>query len=196
MLKTILRMTEHSLANKKAMSKIEIPNRGKGKYNSDVGMEDFYRYYKNNFVPKRGSSYDIDGSTYRSIISDFNMKIIEKIVKESFDFHIPCRLGILGVRKYKKKPFKYGDKYVKNLPIDWKSTKELWEKNEEARKNKKLVRYLNKDKGGYIYKIFYFKGTANYKNKSAYKFKSSYKFKEIFKKELEKGEVDYYLYEY
>lgn len=173
---------------------VEIPSRTKGKKNRDIGMRDFFRFYKNKYYKKnKDSSYNISESTYRSVISDFNYQIARKIVRKPYDFKIPCKLGYICLRKYKKKPKIDKDgSYKYDLPVDWKSTLELWEKDPESARKKKLIRYLNKETGGYIFRIFYFKKSANYKNRTIYSFSPVRGLKHLIRDSVRKGITDAY----
>lgn len=178
-------MTEYS-------QEIEIPSRTEGKHNSDIGMKDFYSFYRKNYTHK-SPSHDLSSKKYRAIVKDFNSIIADRIVRKPFDFNIPFKLGKICLRKYKKKPKVREDgTYYYSLPVDWKSTLELWKNDEEARKNKKLVRYFNKDTGGYIFKIFYFKLHANYKNRSVYNFRPVRSLKQLVKNLVKKQKIDCY----
>lgn len=172
---------------------MEIPNRTEGKFNKDAGMAEFYKFYKENYVPKKNSVYDVSESKYRAILSDFNQIVAEKLVKENLEFDMPCRLGVLALRKYKKKPKKNKDgKYDYRLPVDWKSTKKLWRDDPEAYKERKLVKYLNRNTNGYIFRIIYYKKKANYKNHSVYSFKPVRGLKKLIKSQVDKGKIDCY----
>ena len=174
-------------------SMVEIPSRTKGKKNKDVGMKEFFKFYKDKYYTKKSSSYNISESKYRSIVSEFNKLIAEKIVKGPYDFKMPCKLGYICLRKYKKKPKIDKDGgYKYDLPVDWKSTLELWERDPEAAKKKKLIKYLNKDTGGYIFRIFYFKKSANYKNRAVYSFSPVRGLKHLLRDSVRKDITDAY----
>lgn len=172
---------------------MEIPKRTEGKANRDVGMYDFYAYYRKKYYKTSKKHAEVDSKLYRKIVSEFNKIIGGKIVKEHMDFKMPFKLGRICFRKYKKKPKKDEEgNYKYELPVNWKETLKLWERNEEARKNKKLVKHLNKDTGGYIFKIHYKKDHANYKNKSAYTFKCVRRMKHLIRDTVRKGNTDCY----
>lgn len=172
---------------------VEVPSRTGGKRNADVSIRDFFKFYKDKYYTKKESSYNVSGSTYRAIISDFNKTIGEKIVKGPYDFKIPCKLGFICLRKYKKKPkIKEDGKYTYEYPVDWKATLDLWKRDEESAKEKRLVRHLNKETGGYIFKVFYFKRHANFRNRSIYNFRPVRAIKTLVKDSVKKGTTDAY----
>lgn len=89
------------------------------------------------------------------------------------DVNLPHKMGRLEIRKFKAKISHRDGKVFTNLPIDWKRTLELWYEDEEAHKNKTLVRFEGLDRF-----IFYYNKTkANYTNKCFYKFTPTRKLK-------------------
>lgn len=145
--------------------------RGKETYKTNVATSDFYKYYRDNYEGPE-SRYNLGQKLYRRIISKFNYRISEKIVGENWDFHIPKRLGTIGIRKRKPTPKEdeEGNKYIPRQ-VDWYETRKLWAKDPEARKNKKLVKFLNKHTKGYFFTVKYMKHRCNFKNTSVYGFK-------------------------
>jgi hypothetical protein len=73
------------------------------------------------------------------------------------------KLPFLGLFKIVKKK-----RDLTKLKPNWKSTKELWEKNPQAKKDKKLVFHLNEHSKGYYYKFYWKKGKIQ--NVSVYSF--------------------------
>ncbi len=135
-----------------------------------ISMREFYKYYRDNYSIK-DTPYDIDEVTYRKVISMINYEIAQKIATEPMDFVIPHRLGRLCVRKTRPRAIEDSRGHpIITYPIDWKATWDLWNRDEEAKEQKKLVRNRNSHSGGDIYKLVYRKEDANYNNKSAYNF--------------------------
>lgn len=130
------------------------------KVHSHFGTDEYYRYYvKNGGKLPRG--------LFGEILRDMNLLIANKIL-EGYSFKMPSRMGVLSVTKTKAF-LNYEDGEVKtNRPIDFKSTMDLWEKNPDAKAQKKLVRFLNKHTNDYIYKIYYNRFFATFRNKSVY----------------------------
>lgn len=73
-----------------------------------------------------------------------------------------------------------------NLPIDWDRTLKLWAEDEEAYKEKMLVKVEEKE----IFKVFYNKGKANYNNKSFYEFEVNRDLKRRLKQRIKDGLID------
>jgi len=141
--------------------------RGPSKIKVDCGRMDMYKHYlkldKNN-----NASY----SEYAKVLNAFNKKISEKIMKESFEFIIPYRLGNLRIKKYKPsiKVDKNGNLNYKRLNPNWKATKELWNKDKEAKNTKKIVFHTNDHSDGYNYKWHFSNYRSNCANRSVYSF--------------------------
>ena len=132
------------------------------------GNSEYFSFYKKEY------KNTVDNKTYRAVVKELNTTIRDKIAGECYDFKLPKRLGVVAIRKHKKKiAMREGKPPGFNLAPDWKATRKLWEVDPEAKKNRKTVKHENSHSGGYTYMIRYFKRTANYKNKSVYRFKPS-----------------------
>lgn len=127
-------------------------------------MLDYYKSYVkdvNNPVSKQ---------LHSNILKDFLKEMQKAISQEGYIFNIPQRLGKIELRKIKRE-VKVGEdgKIINTLNTNWRATFKLWEGNIEAKVKKTRIRYLNEHTNGYIFRIVYFKNTANFKNKSVYK---------------------------
>lgn len=164
--------------------------RGKKKIQSDYGMNDYYLFYKNTY------DSEITKAVFNKVVTQFNEKLIDLILNESFEYTLP-HLGLsLTIRKDKRSPKLVNGKVVNNAPVDWVLTKKLWANNEEAKQNKVLVRYLNNHTNGYVFRIYCKKFGAQLKNRSIYKFKPSRKFQRSLSariKDLTKDKFETYL---
>jgi hypothetical protein len=56
------------------------------------------------------------------------------------------------------------------LPPNWAKTKELWDKNPEAKATKKIVYCLNEETDGVVYKLHWSKNRVPIENKLYYNF--------------------------
>jgi hypothetical protein len=125
---------------------------------SDYGLNDYFRFYKNNGgkLPK---------NKFREIIYTFNT-YVQDVIAEGIDYILPKRLGKICIRKYETYlKFDSETNTVRtNRPIDHKATKELHTQHPETKEQGLLVR---RDEP-YIYKIRYVKHRAVYKNKTIY----------------------------
>ena len=84
-----------------------------------------------------------------------------------YNIKLPHKMGQLELRKSNTNISIKNGKVVNNFPIDWDKTLKLWYEDEEAYKNKTLVKIQEKE----IYRVYYNKQKANFKNKSFYEFK-------------------------
>jgi len=146
--------------------------RGEGKIKIDKGVEDGYRYYKKSIADKP-DDYKISRSIYGKIIKDIHKEISRKILEESGSFRMPCGLPSVRIKKYKRQVRFREDGSIdpKSLAVNWKATRELWDKNEEAKKKKKLVYFINDHSDGYSATFILEKYAANVPNLSLYRFK-------------------------
>jgi hypothetical protein len=160
------------------------------KMSAKYGIREAYRYYKSridNPMPYK---------KFREVWITFIDKVTKGIVEEGKDFTMPYRLGSVGIRKQKIQVKMNPDGSIdkRYLRPDWQATKELWARDEEAKKDKRLVFHLNRHFGGYNAKWFWDKSTCIVKNQAAYSLTMSRENKRklseaIFDEDLE---VDYY----
>ena len=102
---------------------------------------------------------------------------------------------MIGIRKFKPRlGIDDNGKLINKLPVNPRATRELWDSDPEAKKNKVYIRYTNKHSDGYVFTIHYFKKyKAKYKNKSVYKFEPVRSFTNNLAKKAKKGMLDAYL---
>lgn len=165
------------------------------KRRSDIGMTDFYNYYKdNNFGNNKESLFYLERSEFNSIVTMIFKGIKDLILYENFEFNMPSRLGILSIKKVKRNIKVIDGKVAATLPIDWKKTNELWESNPEAKEKKVLIKHINNHTNGYVCRFRYNKSKANYKNKSIYRFRAARDFARELKTALfnKKINIDFY----
>ena len=111
-----------------------------------------YDIYKN---MRKHKWYDIGRPVlekeYYSIIKEMNSLFKEELSKGQ-DFVLPYKMGRIEVRKVKNGAWFEDGKLIVSYPTDWKSTLELWYNDEEAKRNKKLIKNSNVK---YSYKVIY-----------------------------------------
>lgn len=101
----------------------------------------------------------------------------------------PHRMGKLELRKKPCGVSIVGGKLKITYPIAWKETMELWYEDEEARRNKTLVRDEVKE----VFKVKYDKYEANYENKTFYQFAVNTFIKRRLKDNIKEGKIDTFL---
>lgn len=142
-----------------------IIKRTEGRINADFGMNDYYKYYKSY------SKNPVTKDKFHKIVGDFNKKITNLIINEGIEYK-PIKIQFtFCVRKSLRRVYIKDNKLVNTTPIDWKSTKDLWENDEDARQNKTILRHLNNHTSKYIFQIKATKFGNRYSNKKLYRFK-------------------------
>jgi hypothetical protein len=133
---------------------------------NQYGMKDYY-----NFFVENNPFVKISRKEYNKIISEFNSNLAPYIIEEK-SLQLPYRLGKIEILKTKRKAFldKKGN-LRNNIPINWKATNELWERDPSLKEKKVLIRHNNAHSNDYVFKIYYVKKSAIFKNKSIYFFK-------------------------
>ena len=114
----------------------------------NYGIDDIYKTYK-----KNGGT--ISRAKFSKVLGDINKSLLDLIYYENFHLKLPFGLGVICIyiRKNKIKIDEEGNLITHSLPVDWKATKELWEKSESARINKKLIFHTNKYIANFIWKL-------------------------------------------
>ena len=171
--------------------------RKEGKYKSDLKTRDIYNFYKEKIKDP------LPYLEFSQIIQEVNKNCIFKLALTGEEFRLPYGLGVLYVakRKINIKLNDDGSIYLKNLKVDWKKTKELWEKKypgipaEEITdiKDKPKVFYLNEHSNKYRMVYNWDRRTSNVKNQSLFLFRVVRTLKaEVAKYFMESGNTDYY----
>lgn len=176
------------------------------KHKAHIKSLDFYKFYsimhfkeynekRKRVLIDKASPYYIDYSKYCKILSSFNITLRHEILYNAFEFIMPYRMGTLSIKKKKLTPwFNEKGKLINPMPVDWKTTMELWDLDPEAKKQKKLFKHTNKHTQGYVAKWYYSTRQATFQWKSAYGFMPCRTAKVLLGKALkdEDSTVDYY----
>lgn len=166
---------------RKKVLKLDKPRQHK--VNNSLGVYDAYKWIRKNKWLDIGRP--ITEHEFYTIIRQVNNLLAENFLKGR-DIVLPHRLGTIELRKYETKMSFNNGKLHTNLPIDWDRTLKLWAEDEEAYKEKMLVKVEEKE----IFKVFYNKGKANYNNKSFYEFKVNRDLKRRLKQRIKDGLID------
>tara|TARA_R110000796_G_scaffold236214_1_gene355466 strand:+ start:35727 stop:36227 length:501 start_codon:yes stop_codon:yes gene_type:complete len=136
------------------------------KINSHYGITDYY----NNYI-KQNPNDPITKKEFKKVFTLFNKELVKEIIDKG-KVKLPKRFGQIEIIKKKRGVYLNKDGVViNNKPVNWKATNELWKSSPEAKENKILLRHDNKHTDGYVFRVFYNKQIAKYKNKSIYFFK-------------------------
>ena len=168
---------------RKKVLKVNGPR--KHKITNSYGVYDSYKHIRKNKWKEIGEP--VTEHEFYSVIREVN-NILASLLSYGQDISLPHSMGRLEVRKYEASiKFKDG-KLVTNLPIDWDRTLKLWSEDEEAYKNRTLVKMEEKE----IFKIYYNRGKATYINKGFFDFKANRDLKKKLKYNIKNRIVDAY----
>lgn len=126
---------------------------------------------------------------FYTIIRQVNNLLADNILRGE-DIVLPHRLGVIELRKYDARITLSNGKVVTNLPVDWDRTLKLWSEDEEAYKERTLIKMEEKE----IFSIYYNKSKANYNNKAFYSFQPNRQLKLGIKKNIKDKKLDAFSY--
>lgn len=155
----------------------------KAKVSNSWGVYDVYKHIRKNGWYNIGRP--LKEHEFYSIIRGINLLLAEEILKGNSVkfFH---RMGHLDLRKKEHGVYLKDGKLVNTYPVNWNDTIKLWYEDEEARKNKTLIRLNSK----YVYHVQYSKYRACYKNRRFYEFALNRFIKQKLKENIISGKTD------
>lgn len=156
------------------------------KVNNSYGVYDAYKYIRKNKWFDIGQP--VTEHQFYSIIRRMNNLLAEALI-HGHDIELPCRMGTIEVRKYDARVSIEDGKVKTNLPIDWDRTLKLWSEDEEAYKERTLIKMEEKE----IFSIYYNRTKAKYENKSFYEFNPNRQLKLMLKRNIKAGRLDAFL---
>lgn len=156
------------------------------KVNNSYGVYDIYKYIRKNKWFDIGQP--VTEHQFYSIIRRMNNLLADALI-HGHDIELPCRMGTIEVRKYDARISIENGKVKTNLPVDWDRTLKLWSEDEEAYKERTLIKMEEKE----IFSIFYNRTAANYKNKSFYEFRPNRQLKLMIKRRIKAGKLDAFM---
>lgn len=167
---------------KRRIKKVNQPR--EYKVRNSLGVYDGYKYYRKNKPDSK--KYVLTESQYFAIIRKINLLLVDELLMGN-DVRLPKSMGTIEVRKYDRRVRLGKDgKIHTNLPIDWDKTLKLWYEDEEAFKDKTLVRVEENE----IFKVYYNRESATYNNKSYYEFLFNKDLKIRLKQRIKEGLID------
>lgn len=158
----------------------------KHKITNSLGVYDAYKWIRKNKWLDIGQP--IKEHQFYTIIRLIN-KFIKEQLLECKSINLPHRMGKLELRKKQSKIEIVDGKLKIKMPVDWNKTLKLWVEDKESKKNKVLIRHESKE----IYRVFYNKNNAIYKNKSYFKFHLNREFKKDLKEKILDNKIDAYI---
>ena len=106
---------------------------------------------------------------YTDVMKDFLAYLGDTLI-ETGKVVLPKKMGNIEIEGSPQKISYDEEGHLKGLSIDWKATRELWNEDEEAGKNKQYIYHLNENTNGIKYKIKWFKTKMFALNKAHYNF--------------------------
>lgn len=151
-------------------------------FTNSLGLNDIYKLCKSNI--------SVDYKVFSNVIKTMNKYIAESLGNGEM-FIIPENLGCLEIRKRNAKPHldENGEYKITYTP-DWKRTLELWYEDEEAKKNKTIIRMINDE----VYKIIYNRVKAKFNNKNFIQFNINRNIKQQLKVNIMNNKIKAFYY--
>ena len=154
------------------------------KVRNSNGIYDSYKWIRKNKWLNIGRP--LTEHEFYTIIRQVNNELAYSLIRGD-DINLPNRMGRLELRKYDAKiRVDSNNKVITNLPIDWDRTLKLWSEDEEAYKERTLIKMEEKE----IFKVFYNKKSANYENKSFMQFDVNRDIKRSLTQQIKNRAVD------
>lgn len=159
----------------------------KHRISNSIGTMQIYEYLRKNKWPTVG--HHIDRHNFQKVVRRVNEKIVDALLDGKI-IKLPYCMGILEVCKTPRKMSIKNNKLVNNLPVDWNKTLELWYCDDEAYRDKTLVK-LDCD---WIYRVHYKVKQAHFTNKTFYQFRPMRDFKIRLAERAKIGSLEVFAY--
>lgn len=156
------------------------------KVKNSIGVYDIYKHIRKNKWYDIGQP--ITEHQFYTIIRQVNNVFADNLLKGN-DIVFPNKMGRLEVRKFEPIIRFDDNKLTVRLPIDWDRTLKLWLEDEEAYKERTLVKMEEKE----IFKVCYNKTRADFPNKGFYQLQINRDLKIALKKKIKLGNFDAFL---
>ena len=156
------------------------------KVKNSIGVYDIYKHIRKNKWYDIGQP--ITEHQFYTIIREVNNVLADNLLKGN-DIVFPNKMGRLEVRKFEPIIRFDDNKLTVRLPIDWDRTLKLWLEDEEAYKERTLVKMEEKE----IFKVCYNKTRADFQNKGFYQLQINRDLKIALKKKIKLGNFDAFL---
>ena len=156
------------------------------KVKNSIGVYDIYKHIRKN--KWYGIGQPITEHQFYTIIRQVNNVLADNLLKGN-DIVFPNKMGRLEVRKFEPIIRFDDNKLTVRLPIDWDRTLKLWSEDEEAYKERTLVKMEEKE----IFKVCYNKTRADFQNKGFYQLQINRDLKIALKKKIKLDNFDAFL---
>lgn len=165
-------------------SVLHLQDRRFHKITNSLGVYDAYKYIRKNKWFDIGRP--ITEHEFYQIVRRVSALLAEGLSKGE-DVMLPCRMGMLELRKRNSIPSFNPDGSIKvTYAIDWDRTLKLWYEDEGAFNEKTLVKIPEKN----IFRVRYNKETANYENKGFMDFQVNRDVKMKLKHNIKNNQID------
>ena len=154
-----------------------------------VGIFEMFELYRNKKKESLKMHELINKKDFSFILNSFFSFLKEKVSK-NIPVKLPVGFGKIYIKSYKQKIRIDKNGKISGLCPNWKVTKELWEKDPEAKKNKKLIFYPNFDTDRRVYKIAWSMKNLFAKNKFLYSFIASADLRKKFSKNIREKKIE------
>lgn len=151
--------------------------------NNSIGVYDIYKFMRKKKWYNIGRP--LKEKEYYAIIRGVNLYLADELAKGNM-INLPHRMGKFDLRRFKRGASIVNGKLKVTYPVNWGDTLMLWEKDEDARREKILMRYENR----WIYYIKYLKRHAVYNNKEFYQFDLNTFIKRNLSENIKQGKLD------
>lgn len=164
----------------------KVQGKREHKVTGSIGVYDVYKIIRKNKWFNIGRP--LKEHEFYSIIRSINNYLANNLVNGN-DIILPYEMGKLELRRIDITPRIVDGKLVVNKPIDWDRTLKLWYEDNEAFKQRTLIKVENND----LFKIFYNKSKAKFNNKCFYEFQVNRDIKQRLKKNIKLNRIDAFL---
>jgi len=159
-----------------------------------IGSRELYKYYCE--ATKKEPAFKLKACEFRKILIDFHRALAEEIILENFEFRAFARMGHWRLKKRKiKLLLKDGKPDFRNLKVNWKETKELWEEQPHLKGTSKVVYFRNPHSDGHYFKWNWDRKLCTVKNKTFYYFKPARFISRLVAKKLNETNNNLFFYE-
>lgn len=170
--------------------------RGKGYYNSDYALNDFYDWYISSV------SDPLPKHLFKSIFKDYIEQIMLDLIYNSSEFSMGHRMGSIRVRdkEYNLQLDEEGNVDKSKLAVDWGKTLQKWKKlysdidpsEWKQIKNKPVIYLLNDHSDSTVKQWYWDKTSCNLSSQRWYKFNATRAWDRLLAKVNKESNITYY----